>query len=134
MENARAGTSVILLILVAVAIGAVAQILLKRGMTQPEFQLPGGPLANTITIAQAFLRPLVFVGIVLYVVSTFIWLVVLSRAPLNVAYPMISFGYVLVVLLSAWLLNEKVAFTTGAGLALICGGVVLIGLGASGPK
>jgi drug/metabolite transporter (DMT)-like permease len=119
---------------VAVALGAIAQIILKRGMTEPEFQLPGGPVANTITIAQAFLRPLVFVGIVLYVVSTFFWLVVLSRAPLNVAYPMISLGYVLVVLLSALLLNEKVALTTGAGLILICGGVVLIGLGASGPK
>ena len=134
MENPKLGIQVIILILVAVLLGSIAQIVLKRGMTDPPFHLPGGPVSNIIAISRTFLRPLVFTGILLYVVSTFIWLVVLSRAPLNVAYPLISFGYVMVVLLSAMVLNERVALITIAGLVFICGGVALIGIGASGPK
>jgi undecaprenyl phosphate-alpha-L-ara4N flippase subunit ArnE len=56
---------------------------------------------------------------------------VLATLQLSLAYPMVSLGYVLVVLASRVLLKEPVSLARWAAVTLICAGVALVGLGAS---
>ena len=57
-------------------------------------------------LPQAFLNPYVLSGIAIYGFTTLVWLVILSRVKLSIAYPMLSSGYVLSILFS-WLLFKE---------------------------
>jgi len=113
----------VLLILLAVSLGAFGQILIKHGMRQFG-AISGLNLARSL---QALFTPFVAAGVGLYVISTLVGLLVLSRAPLSYAYPMIAVSYVIVVFLSWLIFGEKVTAMRMAGLALIVVGVVLVG-------
>lgn len=113
----------IALLLVAVALGVTGQIFLKQGVSTE------GPISgiNRGLIATVF-KPLVLVGFICYGLSSLFWLVVLSRTELSFAYPMVALGYVLVVFLSWLIFKEGVTWARVVGLALICVGVVVVGL------
>ena len=53
-------------------------------------------------------------------------LVVLSRVEVSAAYPMLSIGYVLAAVMGYFFLGESVGVERMAGIALICGGVLLV--------
>lgn len=117
------------LICLFVVMVSFAQILMKLGVGSRKIvsASPAGTLAN---ILNAAFRPLTMAGLLVYVAATLVWLFVLSRVPLSVAYPMMSMSYFLVVILSATLLKERVDWRLAAiGLVLISGGVTCIGLG-----
>lgn len=117
------------LIWIAISLGSFGQILLKLGLGHKD--LGGGSIVATLTrILTAMANPYVLGGLALYVISTFFWILVLSRVRLSVAYPLISMSYFLVVVLSALVLHERVNWLYAiAGLAFISGGVSFIGLG-----
>jgi len=58
--------------------------------------------------------------------SSFFWLVAISRVELSYAYPMISISYVLVVFLSWLIFKEEVGPVRWLGVAIIIFGVYLI--------
>ncbi len=118
------------LLLISITLGSFGQICMKTGVRGVEISTDGSPAETFIQILHAMASPYVILGILLYVISTFVWILILTRVSLSVAYPMISMGYVLVVILSAAILKEHVDWRFAvAGLALICGGVSFIGLG-----
>jgi multidrug transporter EmrE-like cation transporter len=79
-----------------------------------------------VTIIKMFFMPNVLLGLLFYGVSTVFWLVALSKIELNVAYPMLSIGYILIMILSFFLLNESITLYKVAGTLLIVAGVTLI--------
>jgi multidrug transporter EmrE-like cation transporter len=79
-----------------------------------------------ITISKMFLLPNVLIGLVLYAVSTVFWLIALSKIELSVAYPMLSIGYILLMILSYFLLNESITAYKVIGTLLIVAGITLI--------
>lgn len=110
-------------------LGSFGQICMKLGLVGNRIETPtlAWAIANT---ALAFLRPWVLLGILLYALSVFSWLVLISRVRLSVVYPMISISYVLVMVLSVVLLGESVRWAAAAtGLLLIGTGVSFIGFG-----
>ncbi len=110
------------LILLCVSLGAVGQIALKQGMLhfgQLELRLP----MIFITFSRVLVRPLVVVGLGLYGLSAFLWLIVLSRVELSYAYPMISLNYVLVIGLSWAIFHERLSWSKFLGTLIICLGV-----------
>jgi undecaprenyl phosphate-alpha-L-ara4N flippase subunit ArnF len=110
--------------------GSVGQICMKAGLGGDEIALDASPLRFAANVLPFLIRPLVMAGIGLYVVSTGLWLLVLRWLPLNIAFPMVSLGYVFVVLLSAFVLHEPVRWLFALpGLSCIVLGVSLIGLG-----
>jgi len=124
-ETACAGGAVktIALLLVAVALGVTGQIFLKQGVSAE------GPINGLSRgLLTTLVRPLVITGFVCYGLSSLFWLVVLSRTELSFAYPMVALGYVLVVFLSWLVFKEGITWTRVGGLALICIGVVIVGL------
>lgn len=121
-------TKTILLILFDVLVSVAGQLTLKRGMMEVG-KIDAAFFANPLAgIWRMFTTtPLILLGLAMYGVGAFIWLIVLSRANLSYAYPMIALTYVLVPL-SAWLfLNEPaIPPLRWAGMALIIVGVALV--------
>lgn len=114
------------LILLGVGLNASAQLLLKtatRGLTHfTEFgidTLRGSAL--TLAISLPF-----WAGMLCYAASVCVWIAALTRAPVSVAYPMLSVGYVVVAAIGALWLGESLTVPKVCGIALICGGVYLV--------
>jgi drug/metabolite transporter (DMT)-like permease len=71
-------------------------------------------------------QPFVWMWGICFVAATGLWLLGLNNLDLSYAYPLVSFGYVLVNLLSALLFNERVDRHRWAAVVVICVGVALI--------
>ena len=112
------------LILVAVLLGAVGQVIMKKGM-----QLYGGEVSAGSVWGQLvpILRvPQVFIGFMCYGLSSVLWIAVVANVDLSLAYPMVSLAYVIVFLASWLLLGEHVSALRVAGLVIIVAGVLVI--------
>ncbi|ARD38091.1 4-amino-4-deoxy-L-arabinose-phosphoundecaprenol flippase subunit ArnE [Edwardsiella ictaluri] len=59
-----------------------------------------------------------------------LWLVVLSRVAVSVAYPMLSLNYVLVLLAARFIWNERLNWRHIVGITLIMLGIILLGVNA----
>lgn len=120
----------VLLVLCSVAPAVTGQLLLKFAIGRSALSMDtAGPVGYYLRL---FSTPLVLVGFLMYGLSSLIWLFILSKMPLSLAYPLVSMGYVLVVFFSWLLLHEHVSTTRIAGVVVICAGVTLLAL--SGPK
>ena len=118
------------LLCVAITLGSFGQVLLKLGMGKHGIATGSTPFHTILNIIMVMITPKVLCGLSLYVISTFFWLLVLSRVRLSVAYPMISMSYILVVVLSSTILHERIQWSiAGAGLFFIALGVSFIGIG-----
>ena len=114
------------LILISVALAAVAQLLLKHGVTEAG-PLTGVPGRGAIrTTAHVLAQPGVIGGLVLFGLSAAVWIVALSKTSLSFAYPFASLTYVLILLFDRVILGQAVSPLRWAGVALIVGGIVLI--------
>jgi drug/metabolite transporter (DMT)-like permease len=116
------------LILISVLFAALAQLTLKHGMNQVT---AGGaqPLSlhhPTDTVGRIITNLSVWAGLVLFVISASVWLIVLSRTSLSFAYPFASLTYVLILLFDRLVLNEPISGLRYGGVALIIAGLVLI--------
>lgn len=114
------------LILLSVTITACAQLVLKAGMAGASVQraIAAGPgLRMVLGIA---LDPLVIGGLALYFVAAAVWLIVLSKVEVSLAYPFVALGFVLTAVFGRILFNEALSPTRIAATLLICGGVALL--------
>jgi multidrug transporter EmrE-like cation transporter len=110
------------LLLLAILVGVAGQLLLKFGMArQPEFRL--------VDTAGVLCSAPVLMGFGCYGVSTVLYLQVLAKLELSLAYPTVSLGYVLVIIMSRMIFKESVSWMRWMAVTIICVGVVLVGLG-----
>ena len=117
--------SSILLALVSVALNAAAQLALKQG-TRVVGVAAHDVSSGWTVLSRAALNSWVWVGLVAYVLSVALWLLVLSRVQVSYAYPIVSLGYVMATA-AAWVLwREDVSAMRMAGIGLICLGVLLV--------
>jgi len=112
------------LTLLSVCMSAFAQILLKTG-------LPSGQSANIdagviTTVVRMLLNPWVLAGLGLYFAGAIVWLFVLARSEVSYAYPFVSLGFVLTMVLGAALLGEQVGVGRVLGTVLIVAGIVCV--------
>ncbi|MCA9750977.1 MAG: 4-amino-4-deoxy-L-arabinose transferase [Gemmatimonadetes bacterium] len=114
-----------LLILVCVVLGVCGQLLLKQGMSSdPDAVDRMGEVLPRLL--RAAVNPVVLAGFTFYAVSAALWLIVLTRAELSWAYPMLSMGYIAVVVLSRVFFQEPVTATRFLGTLVVAFGVWLI--------
>jgi drug/metabolite transporter (DMT)-like permease len=110
---------------VIILLNVTGQYLMKSGMNAV-----GVIAAVPHTLGGSILRiatnPHVVGGLLCYVASTALWLVVLSRTNLSWAYPIISLGYVLTVLVSCFALGEHVSMQRWLGVVIICVGIFFV--------
>ena len=82
----------------------------------------------TDAVAAVF-TPWVILGILLLLCFFACYLMALSWADLSYVIPATALGYVLIALLSLWLLGETVNLTRWAGILLVGGGVFFLARG-----
>jgi drug/metabolite transporter (DMT)-like permease len=116
---------VLSLILVDVVLNVTGQLSLKYGMSKL-----GNFSLSFSTLPPVFLKAAtnahVLLGLFCYGLGFMVWLIVLSKAEVSYAYPMISLGYVFTAILARMLLGEAVTVTRMAGILVTCVGVFLI--------
>ena len=105
----------------------IGQILLKQGVTKV------GEIDNLKVFLSKFTQiiwnPYVIGGISIYGFTTFVWLVILSRVKLSIAYPMLSLGYVIAIPFSRIFFKESIPVVRIIGAIIICIGVYLVAQG-----
>ncbi len=107
-----------------VLLSSAAQIAMKRGMGAP------GSADVGATYLHALTSPLVWLGLVLYGASAVLWLWVLSRLDVSLAYPLVSLGFVVTMVLGVLWLGEPFSWLRVAGCTLIVVGVSLLAMDA----
>lgn len=112
------------LALFCVLLSSAAQVAMKRGMSAHD----GGDLGSTY--GQALSSPMVWLGLVLYGVSAVLWLWVLSRLDVSVAYPLVSLGFVVTMAAGVLWLGEPFSWLRVGGCTLIVIGVSLLAVDA----
>lgn len=118
----------ILLALSAPAIGTTGQLLLKQVMKNIGPVGIGELGAPRHIVLALCTNPLFLLAAALYFFGFLIWLVVLSRLDLSLAYPILALSYFLVPLLSWLLFGEQISATRWCGIGIICFGVCIVGL------
>jgi drug/metabolite transporter (DMT)-like permease len=122
-------TSTLLIILFSVVITAVAQVVLKRGMSGAGMHeaLAEGWLSAAVAVA---FNAWVVTGLALYFLGGLVWLVVLNRVPVSFAYPFVGLGFVITAVLAWGALGEALSAERAFGTLLVALGVALIARGA----
>ena len=116
---------VLSLILLDVALNVAGQLSLKFGMSKI-----GNFSLNLPTLSSVFLRaatnPYVVLGLCCYGMGFLVWLIVLAKAEVSYAYPMISLAYVFTAVLAWHLFGENVTAFRMVGILVTCLGVFII--------
>ena len=117
----------LVLLLPAIFTSTTGELLLKHGINQVgrfEFNAHGLRTA----LPRIILNPFIVLGFIGFGGGAVFWLAVLSRVPLSIAYPTLALSYLIVVVEAWWLLKERVTWQRMLGVAIIVGGVIIIGL------
>lgn len=113
------------LLLTGVFLNACAQLLLKFGVDK----------IGHFSFSFSHLWPVawklatnyfIILGLACYVISVIVWLMVLSRVPVGLAYPMVSIGYIITAIAGYFLLGESLTVTRVTGILVIIIGVYLV--------
>jgi undecaprenyl phosphate-alpha-L-ara4N flippase subunit ArnE len=107
----------------SVVMSVTAQLLLRRGMAAI------APTQGIALLRAAAQSGWVLGGLVVFAFGTGMWLLVLSRLELSLAYPLGSLSFVLITLLSAILLRERVPLLRWVGTMVILGGILVVARG-----
>jgi drug/metabolite transporter (DMT)-like permease len=116
----------IALILASVLVGVFGQLFFKAGVNRLG-PIGADALANLPhLIGSVVMNPLIMLGLACYGLGAAMWIIVLSRVDLSLAYPMLGLGYVFVLLISWLVFGEAVSALRWVGTLMIVAGVVLV--------
>jgi uncharacterized membrane protein len=110
----------LLLVFIAVLIGSVGALLLKKGSAHFHVKF------HWEFITKLLHNYILIWGIFMYGLSAIFFIYALKLGELSVVYPLTSMSYVIISLLSIKYLNEKMNAYKWAGIAFIILGVVLV--------
>lgn len=111
-----------LLAIISIGLGAIGQFVLK---------LVAGELHTGSGIWQLALSMInlkMILAVTFFVISMGMWIFVLRKMELSIAYPMVSLGYVFVMILSFYFLQEQLYLTKLLGTGLIVAGVIVLNI------
>lgn len=114
-----------LLALATVTATAVGQAMLKHGMNNI------GSISPSVTQVSDSARkiisePYIVGGLVLIFIVFPLWLEVLARLPLSIAYPMVSMGYIVAIGIGTLVFKESITSLRVIGMILIIMGIVAL--------
>lgn len=119
-------TRVIVLAVFCALLTTTGQIALKMGVSNPA--LSGLLTSGNVLLffVKAITSPIVVAGLFLYCASAALWLVVLARAELSYALPLVSLGFVFSAIYAHFAMHESLGISRIAGIALIMIGVACV--------
>jgi undecaprenyl phosphate-alpha-L-ara4N flippase subunit ArnE len=121
------------LIVLSVGLAISGQLCLRRGM-EPVKRETGLEMKDLVKkpvtfVQKVIFRPLVFLGLLLFVASAMFWLVVLADIPLGIAYPFVALTYIIVLLYDWRFETYHINVWNWLGVAAIVIGVFMISAG-----
>jgi len=118
----------IYLVAASTGFAAAAQIMMKFGAGHPMPKIDLAHPATIIALALAILTNVpLFFGYSMNAGMAVLLILALKDGQLSILYPIISLSYVWVNLLSMYFFHEHMNFYKAIGIALIIGGVGLLG-------
>ena len=111
------------ILLAAIMLGATGQVALKRGLNSVAVVGSRQVIRN---LPRVFGNGYVLASVVLYAVSSALWLYSMTGLDLSFMYPLTSLSYVLTAVFAVLFLKERVSPTRWIGLFLIVVGSFLI--------
>lgn len=116
---------VLVLILFTVTLSACAQLALKMGVSKPNMvEAMQASIIDSIMAAAA--SPLIWLGLFIYAFSVALWVWVLSKVDLTIAYPFVGISFLITMAFGTFILNENVTTMRVVGTLLIASGCVLV--------
>lgn len=117
----------LLLLLPAMLITATAQLSFKHGMNQVG-ELHASLSAFVEILPKMLSNPFIWFGVIGEFSALALYLSVISRVPLSLAYPILALGYLITALEARIFLGEQVTWLRVLGIGVIIFGVALVGL------
>lgn len=112
------------LLILSVGLNAMAQVFLRHAMrntdTDPDFAMSITWWWDRVTSFG------VLAGLACYFFSIILWLIVLSKVQVSIAYPFQALGYVFASVVAWRVLGEGLTPLNILGIVLICAGVVVL--------
>jgi drug/metabolite transporter (DMT)-like permease len=118
----------IVLLAMSVVCDVSGQLCFKRGADGMAWA--PGSFRPTVFIRSVVAARWLWFGIGIYAVELVVWLSILARVPLSLAYPLNSLNYCGVLVASRLLLRETIPMRRWLGAAIITLGVVIVGAAA----
>ncbi|MBI5832933.1 MAG: multidrug resistance protein [Armatimonadetes bacterium] len=109
-------------LLIALALGTAGNTFMKMGLNRH------GQIESIASLFGALMQLRIIIGLGFFVVSSMLYLTVMSKMPLSVLYPMVALNYIFVTISARYFLGEPVNAMRVVGLSVIVAGVVLVGL------
>jgi undecaprenyl phosphate-alpha-L-ara4N flippase subunit ArnE len=78
-------------------------------------------------LAQKLRSPWLWLALLCLGLGLLVWLLVLQRLEVGIAYPMLSLNFVLITLVARYLFKETIDLRHWCGVGLVIAGVVLLG-------
>ncbi len=110
--------SSILLVFLAALIGSFGSVFLKAGAGRLHFD-----------IRTLVLNWRLAMGVGLFLLSSYFFILGIRRGELTILYPMVSLGYIFTLLWARLFFGEPLTRNKFLGLGLIIGGIVILSLG-----
>lgn len=122
MKSSGLTLKIFLLIVLNDVGDTIAQLLMKKGLVRIGIDnINFGNIAEFS--ARNMASPLVWLGIFVFVLNFFVWIVILSRVDLSIAMPVGSTSYIFVPIAAMIFLHEHVSVLRWAGIILIAMGI-----------
>ena len=113
------------IVFICVILNVISQLLLKMGMNGIGYFEYNVSSLMSIGL-RAATNPGIIFGLFLYGLSFVLWLVVLSRLEVSLAYPLLSIGYIIMPFVSYLFLGETLSLNRLIGICIIIAGVCLV--------
>ena len=113
----------IFMILLSVLLNCAAQVLIRKGMLQTGEMTIKNMLSNIGTLLTNIW---LWIAMLCYAVSIFLWMSILSKVQVSFAYPFLSIGYIISAVIGYFFFQESLSVIRIMGIAVICIGVILI--------
>jgi multidrug transporter EmrE-like cation transporter len=115
-------------IALTIALSAYGQLILKWRIRDVG-PMPEDGLEKIRFLVLQIFDPAIFSSFVAAFLASLAWMAAMTRFDLSHAYPFTSLSFVVVLLLSAWLLNEPFTLQKAVGVALIVMGTAVAARG-----
>lgn len=112
--------NVFFLFLIGIFITSFGQLALKQGVSISKIEL------TPTLFFQILTNKFLLIGFALYGMGSILWLFIIKKLPISVAYPAVSLSYVVVVILSYFFFKEEINLTKIFGISLIFVGIIFL--------
>ena len=109
----------LLLCLLNVGCLSIGQIMFKVGMKDKN-------ISSILDILQVIFSPVIFCAIIIYGMTTILWLYILNRVDISFAYPIQSLAMPIVCACGVIMFGESLTITKLIGIIVITIGIIII--------